>query len=84
VKPPFVKEAPVSFECKVTEVKPLGDQGGAGQLVICEIVLIHVKEEILDEDGRIDPNKIDTVGRMGGDWYVRSSGNDSTLPSMPR
>lgn len=75
VKPPYVKEAPVAFECKVMEVKSLGDQGGAGQLVICEVLRIHIKEEILDEDGRIDPNKIDTVGRMGGDWYVRSSGD---------
>lgn len=75
VKPPYVKEAPVAFECKVNEVKSLGEEGGAGQLVICEVLRIHVKEEILDEDGRIDPNKIDTVGRMGGDWYVRSSGD---------
>ncbi|MEO1256695.1 MAG: flavin reductase family protein, partial [Bacteroidota bacterium] len=59
----------------VTEVKSLGDQGGAGQLVICEVLLIHINERILDEDGRIDPNKIDAVGRMGGDWYVRSSGD---------
>ena len=75
VAPPFVKEAPVSFECKVIEVKSLGDQGGAGQLVICEVLLIHIDDRILDEDGRVDPNKIDTVGRMGGDWYVRSSGD---------
>lgn len=75
VKPPFVKEAPVAFECKVIEVKSLGDQGGAGQLVICEVLRMHIKDEILDENGKIDPNKIDTVGRMGGDWYVRSSGD---------
>lgn len=75
VKPPYVQEAPVAFECKVNEVKSLGEEGGAGQLVICEVLRIHVKQEILDEDGRIDPNKIDTVGRMGGDWYVRSSGD---------
>ncbi len=75
VKPPIVAEAPVSFECKVLEVKSLGNQGGAGQLVICEVLYIHIKDEILDEDGKIDPNKIDTVGRMGGDWYVRSSGD---------
>ena len=75
VKPPLVKESPVSFECKVLEVKPLGDQGGAGQLVICEVLLIHVDDEILDESGRIDPNKLDPVGRMGGDWYARASGD---------
>lgn len=74
VKPPFVKEAPVSFECKVMEVKSLGDQGGAGQLVICEILLMHINEAVLGGDGKIDPQKIDHVGRMGGNWYVRASG----------
>lgn len=75
VKPPRVKESPVSFECKVLEVKPLGDGGGAGNLVICEVLLIHLSDDILT-DGRIDPNKIDLVGRMGGNWYSRASGND--------
>ena len=75
VKPPFVKEAPVAFECKVNEVKSLGEHGGAGQLVICEILLIHIQDAILDAQGRIDPNKLDPVGRMGGDWYVRASGD---------
>lgn len=75
IQPPYVREAPVSFECKVNEVKSLGDQGGAGQLVICEVLRIHVADEILDENKKIDPNKIDAVGRMGGDWYVRSSGD---------
>ena len=75
VKPPRVKEAPVSFECKVLEVKSLGENGGAGQLVICEVLLIHVKDEILNENGKIDPYSLDPVGRMGGDWYVRASGD---------
>jgi len=75
VKPPYVKEAPVSFECEVIEVKSLGEQGGAGQLVICEIKLIHIQEDVLDVHGKIDPNKLDAIGRMGGDWYVRVSGN---------
>lgn len=75
VKPPRVKEAPVSFECRVLEVKSLGENGGAGQLVICEVLLMHVDEEILDENGRIDPNKIDLVSRMGGNWYARASGD---------
>ncbi|NQY08228.1 MAG: flavin reductase family protein [Flavobacteriales bacterium] len=76
VKPPRVKEAPVSFECKVTEVKELGTEGGAGALIICEAVRIHLNDEILDESGKIDPNKIDAVARMGGDFYCRAS-NDS-------
>ncbi len=75
VKPPFVKESPVSFECKVIEIKSLGNKGGAGQLVICEVLYMHIKDKILDEEGKINPNKIDTIGRMGDDWYVRSSGD---------
>lgn len=75
IKPPRVKEAPVSFECKVIEVKPLGDQGGAGNLVICEVLLAHINEDILDENGTIDPFKIDTVARMGGNWYCRANGD---------
>ena len=75
VKPPRVKESPVSFECKVLEVNSLGEGGGAGNLVICEILLIHIADQILT-DGKIDPNKIDLVGRMGGNWYSRASGND--------
>lgn len=75
VKPPIVDEAPVAFECKVNEVKSLGEQGGAGQLVICEVLIIHIKDEILDERKKIDPFKLDPVGRMGGDWYVRASGD---------
>ncbi len=76
IQPPRVKESPVSFECKVVEVKPLGDKGGAGNLVICEVVLIHIADRVLDNEGRIDPNKIDLVGRMGGNWYSRASGKD--------
>jgi len=75
VKPPRVKEAPVSFECIVNEVKSLGEEGGAGQLVICEVLLIHIADRVLDENGKIDPNKIDLVGRMGGNWYSRASGD---------
>ncbi|MCY1531706.1 hypothetical protein D9M68_669410 [compost metagenome] len=71
VKPPRVAEAPVQLECLVTEVIPLGDQHGAGNLVLAEIKLIHIKEEILDADGKIDQAKIDLVARLGGDWYCR-------------
>jgi flavin reductase (DIM6/NTAB) family NADH-FMN oxidoreductase RutF len=74
VKPPRIKEAKVAFECKVNEVKSLGDQGGAGNLVICEVIAVHVDEEIFDQNGVIDPNKIDLVARLGGNWYSRTNG----------
>jgi len=61
------------LECKVTEVKPLGDQGGAGNLVICEILKIHIKEEVLDDQGAIDPIQLDQVARMGANWYTRAN-----------
>ena len=72
VKPPRVQEAPVQFECKVNDVIALGNQGGAGNLIIAEVVKLHIKETILDADGKIDVNKIDAVARMGGNWYNRS------------
>lgn len=72
VKPPRVFEAPVSFECKVIEVKELGNEGGAGNLVICEVLKMHVSNQVLDSEGRIDPIKIDQVARMGGNWYTRA------------
>ncbi len=75
VKPFRVKESPVQFECKVIEVKELGDQGGAGNLVICEVVKIHINESVLDEKGKIDQKKIDLVSRMGGNWYCRADEN---------
>lgn len=75
VKPPRVGESPASFECKVLDVIKTGDQGAAGNLVICEVLLAHVKDEILDSEGRIDPFKLDAVARMGGDWYCRAQGD---------
>jgi flavin reductase (DIM6/NTAB) family NADH-FMN oxidoreductase RutF len=74
VKPFRVKESPVHMECKVKQILPMGDQGGAGHLIICEIVKMHIDEAILDENGRIDPHKIDLMGRMGRAYYVRASG----------
>jgi flavin reductase (DIM6/NTAB) family NADH-FMN oxidoreductase RutF len=74
VKPPRVGESPVAFECKVNQVIETGTSGGAGNLVVCEILLVHIKEEILNERGQIDPQKIDLVARLGGDWYCRASG----------
>ncbi len=75
VKPPRVGESPVSFECKVLQVIKTGEQGAAGNLVICEIILAHIKDEILDTEGKIDPFKLDAVSRMGGDWYCRAQGD---------
>lgn len=72
IRPKRVAESPVQFECKVVEVKELGDQGGAGNLVICEVLRIHLNEAILDETGMIDQHKIDLVSRMGGNWYCRA------------
>lgn len=74
IKPPRVGEAPVAFECKVLQVIPTGLEGGAGNLVICEVVLAHIKDEVLDAEGKIDPFKLDAVARMGGDWYCRANG----------
>jgi len=71
VKPPRVAEAPVQMECTVREVIHLGENPGAGNLILAEIKLIHIKEEILDADGKIDQLKIDLVARLGGDWYCR-------------
>lgn len=74
VKPPRVGESPASFECKVNQVIELGKNGSAGNLVICEVLLAHIKEEILDSEDRIDPQKLDAVARMGGDYYCRAQG----------
>lgn len=75
IRPKRVAESPVQLECKVIEVKELGDQGGAGNLVICEVLRMHINEEVLDENGRIDQHKIDLVSRMGGNWYCRADKN---------
>ena len=75
ITPPRVKESPVQFECKVNEVIELGDQGGAGNLIICEVLRIHVKESLLDQNEMIDQHKIDLVSRMGGNWYCRADKN---------
>jgi flavin reductase (DIM6/NTAB) family NADH-FMN oxidoreductase RutF len=73
VKPFRVVESPVQFECKVKEVIELGTEGGAGNLIICEVIKIHIDESILNYEGMIDQTKIDLVARMGGDWYCRAN-----------
>jgi len=75
VQPMRVAESPVQFECKVIEVKELGTEGGAGNLIICEVVKIHINKAVLDENGMIDQHKIDLVSRMGGNWYCRADVN---------
>lgn len=72
VEPYRVAESPVQFECKVNEIIPLGTEGGAGNLIICEVLKMHINEEILDADGMIDPIKIDLVSRLGANWYSRT------------
>ncbi len=74
VRPPRVGEAPAAYECKVIEVKPLGENGGAGNLVICEVQLAHISDDIF-LNSKIDPFKLDAVSRMGGDWYCRAQGD---------
>ncbi|GAB4316861.1 MAG: flavin reductase family protein [Bacteroidales bacterium] len=74
VKPFRVAESPVQFECRVRDIIETGTGGGAANLIICEINLIHVDEQVLDDNGRIDPNKIQLIGRMGGDYYVKATG----------
>jgi len=73
VKPFRVKESPVNFECKVNKIISLGDNGGAGNLVICEIVKMHINKKILDKDNKIDPLKLQPLSRLGGNWYGKAT-----------
>ena len=74
IRPLRVKESPVQLECKVLEIKELGKQGGAGNLVICEIIKIHIDDSVLNANSEIDIRKIDLVARMGDNWYCRANG----------
>jgi flavin reductase (DIM6/NTAB) family NADH-FMN oxidoreductase RutF len=74
VKPPRVAESKAVFECKVKQVIQMSEEGGAPNLVICEVILAHFSEDILNEKGMIDQTKTDWVARLGGDWYCRASG----------
>lgn len=75
VKPFRVQESPAQLECKVLQVIETGQEGGAGNLIVCEMVCMHINDEVLNEEGKIDPHKIDLVARMGGDYYCRASGS---------
>lgn len=83
VRPPRVAEAPVQFECIVNDVIALGDTNGAGNLILAEIKRIHIHEGILDENGKIDQQKIDLVARLGGDWYCRVTENNLFKVAKP-
>ena len=71
VKPPMVKESKVNMECRVLEIKALGSEGGAGNLVICEVLRMHIDDQLFDENRKIDQRKLNHVARLGGDWYCR-------------
>lgn len=75
IRPFRVAESPVHMECRVEKILPLGEKGGAGNLIICNIVLMHIAEAVLNDKGRIDPHKIDLVARMGRFYYTRASGD---------
>ncbi|MDG4945831.1 flavin reductase family protein [Weeksellaceae bacterium KMM 9713] len=75
VAPPRVLESKVSIECKVNDVISLGNEGGAGNLIICEVLKVHIHEEVLDEDGRISTERMKLVARMGGSWYCKAFGD---------
>jgi flavin reductase (DIM6/NTAB) family NADH-FMN oxidoreductase RutF len=77
IKPFRVKESPVQLECIVKDIIELGTEGGAGNLIICEVVLMHIQEDVLDDNQQIDPTKIDLVARLGANWYSRT--NEASL-----
>ena len=80
VKPYRVKESPVQFECKVNEIVHLGEEGGAGNLIICEVVKIHIRSEFLNEDGSLNQEKLDLVARAGGSYYSRAKAGFFEIP----
>jgi flavin reductase (DIM6/NTAB) family NADH-FMN oxidoreductase RutF len=82
IHPPFVKESKLSMECKVIEIKPVGKKGGAGSLIICEVLMMHVDESIIDTDGRVSPIEFQQIARLGGDWYARMDA--SVLFKLPK
>ena len=82
VKPPMVKESKVKMECKVIEVKPLGTEGGAGNLVICEVIRMHIDDSLLDDNKKIDQRKIHHIARLGGDWYCKV--DETNLFTVPK
>lgn len=82
IRPPLVKESPISMECKVLEVKPLGQEGGAGNLVIAEVLCMHIHDHLLDSEKKFDQRKIHHVARLGGDWYCKV--DETNLFQVPK
>ena len=80
VKPFRVAESPVQFECKVNEIVHLGTAGGAGNLVICEVVKLHISKDVLDENNSINQEKLDLVARAGGSYYSRAQNSFFEIP----
>ncbi len=83
VRPPMVKESKAKMECKVIEVKPLGEIAGAGNLVICEVLRLHLDDELFTADRKIDQTKLEHVARLGGDWYCRVSKENLFIVPKP-
>ena len=83
IQPPMVKESKVNLECRVIEIKPLGMDGGAGNLVICEVLRMHISDSLLDENKKIDQRKLKHVARLGGDWYCRVDEQNLFLVTKP-
>lgn len=83
VRPPMVRESKVKMECQVLEVKSLGTQGGAGNLVVCEVLVMHIDDTILNERGMIDQSKLHHVARLGGDWYCKVDASNLFTVSKP-
>jgi len=83
VRPPMVKESKVNLECKVLEVKPLGTEGGSGNLVICEVLRMHIDDSLLDENKKIDQRKINHVARLGADWYCQVNEQNLFMVEKP-
>jgi flavin reductase (DIM6/NTAB) family NADH-FMN oxidoreductase RutF len=82
IKPPLVKESKIQMECKVVEVKPLGNEGGAGNLVICEVLCMHINDALLDSNKKMDPRHLPLIARLGGDWYTVV--NEQNLFQVPK
>jgi flavin reductase (DIM6/NTAB) family NADH-FMN oxidoreductase RutF len=83
VKPPMVKESKAKLECMVKEIKSLGEEGGAGNLVICEVLKLHIADELLNEEKRVDQTKLELVARLGGDWYCKVSEENLFIVPKP-
>lgn len=81
VKPPRVEASPAQYECIVKDIISTGDQGGSGSLIICEVVHVHLREDIFEEEGKIDPKRVDNIARMGRSWYTRASQGLFEMPN---